>query len=114
MLNYCEFTYISVFLLMLRRPPRSTRTDTLCPYTTLFRSPELGDHLLDHRDVAGQHRLHRSVAAVAHPAVEAQRRRLPLGPGAVPYPLDPPGNHNPHRGDHLLSSAASRLPPASR
>src|SRR3546814_1170607 len=25
--------------LMLRRPPRSTRTDTLCPYTTLFRSP---------------------------------------------------------------------------
>src|SRR3546814_10676949 len=24
---------------MLRRPPRSTRTDTLLPYTTLFRSP---------------------------------------------------------------------------
>src|SRR3546814_15677921 len=28
----------SVFLLMIRRPPRSTRTDTLFPYTTLFRS----------------------------------------------------------------------------
>src|SRR3546814_7042635 len=26
---------------MLRRPPRSTRTDTLFPYTTLFRSAEL-------------------------------------------------------------------------
>src|SRR3546814_2935278 len=26
---------------MRRRPPRSTRTDTLFPYTTLFRSPEL-------------------------------------------------------------------------
>src|SRR3546814_1779443 len=26
---------------MLRRPPRSTRTDTLFPYTTLFRSPDL-------------------------------------------------------------------------
>src|SRR3546814_17233319 len=25
---------------MIRRPPRSTRTDTLFPYTTLFRSPE--------------------------------------------------------------------------
>src|SRR3546814_20912418 len=25
--------------LMIRRPPRSTRTDTLFPYTTLFRSP---------------------------------------------------------------------------
>src|SRR3546814_6904429 len=27
---------------MIRRPPRSTRTDTLCPYTTLFRSREPG------------------------------------------------------------------------
>src|SRR3546814_4087506 len=26
------------FVLMIRRPPRSTRTDTLFPYTTLFRS----------------------------------------------------------------------------
>src|SRR3546814_9087290 len=26
---------------MIRRPPRSTRTDTLVPYTTLFRSPRL-------------------------------------------------------------------------
>src|SRR3546814_16246754 len=29
--------YLFLFL-MMRRPPRSTRTDTLCPYTTLFRS----------------------------------------------------------------------------
>src|SRR3546814_14253657 len=27
-----------LFFLMIRRPPRSTRTDTLFPYTTLFRS----------------------------------------------------------------------------
>src|SRR3546814_5304330 len=27
---------------MIRRPPRSTRTDTLFPYTTLFRSPDIG------------------------------------------------------------------------
>src|SRR3546814_16072229 len=46
---------------MIRRPPRSTRTDTLFPYTTLFRSDEarvrgaaggaefraVADHLLD-------------------------------------------------------------------
>src|SRR3546814_6717820 len=31
---YCLF----FFFLMIRRPPRSTRTDTLFPYTTLFRS----------------------------------------------------------------------------
>src|SRR3546814_10727087 len=46
------------FFLMIRRPPRSTRTDTLFPYTTLFRSqswrrapstksaPEFGDHIV--------------------------------------------------------------------
>src|SRR3546814_19703386 len=28
---------------MIRRPPRSTRTDTLFPYTTLFRSPVIED-----------------------------------------------------------------------
>src|SRR3546814_14534073 len=32
--SYC----VVVFFLMIRRPPRSTRTDTLFPYTTLFRS----------------------------------------------------------------------------
>src|SRR3546814_15257893 len=38
---------------MIRRPPRSTRTDTLFPYTTLFRSAAalvaLGLHALQHR-----------------------------------------------------------------
>src|SRR3546814_15414392 len=34
-----EFVYnMFLFFLMIRRPPRSTRTDTLFPYTTLFRS----------------------------------------------------------------------------
>src|SRR3546814_3181083 len=31
---------------MIRRPPRSTRTDTLFPYTTLFRSPEFARTML--------------------------------------------------------------------
>src|SRR3546814_12833420 len=31
------------FFLMIRRPPRSTRTDTLFPYTTLFRSYSVTD-----------------------------------------------------------------------
>src|SRR3546814_20374223 len=38
------------FFLMIRRPPRSTRTDTLFPYTTLFRSDPPGFfayHVLD-------------------------------------------------------------------
>src|SRR3546814_5006579 len=32
---------ILLFFLMIRRPPRSTRTDTLFPYTTLFRSNDI-------------------------------------------------------------------------
>src|SRR6056297_2157773 len=35
-----------LFFIMIRRPPRSTRTDTLFPYTTLFRSPRGGGHHL--------------------------------------------------------------------
>src|SRR3546814_16484505 len=34
----CVVTVLVFFFLMLRRPPRSTRTDTRFPYTTLFRS----------------------------------------------------------------------------
>src|SRR3546814_13241927 len=37
------WTCFVVFFLMIRRPPRSTRTDTLFPYTTLFRSPSQGE-----------------------------------------------------------------------
>src|SRR3546814_3552488 len=44
---------------MIRRPPRSTRTDTLLPYTTLFRSTrdddaDVGDLLADHPQRVGQ------------------------------------------------------------
>src|SRR3546814_5471508 len=33
---------------MIRRPPRSTRTDTLFPYTTLFRSPSPNSSMFAH------------------------------------------------------------------
>src|SRR3546814_8399841 len=37
---------------MIRRPPRSTRTDTLFPYTTLFRSQVARRHIGDRNIVA--------------------------------------------------------------
>src|SRR3546814_7971528 len=43
------FLYHVLFFLMIRRPPRSTRTDTLFPYTTLFRSTERGLHPIGRR-----------------------------------------------------------------
>src|SRR3546814_15065508 len=45
------------FFLMIRRPPRSTRTDTLLPYTTLFRSGRFEQHV--------------EVAPAGHEVVEA-------------------------------------------
>src|SRR3546814_3249539 len=44
-----DIELISVFFLMIRRPPRSTRTDTLFPYTTLFRSVGEGEAKLRER-----------------------------------------------------------------
>src|SRR3546814_14593236 len=38
-LHSVVYLVVLIFFLMIRRPPRSTRTDTLFPYTTLFRSP---------------------------------------------------------------------------
>src|SRR3546814_2062336 len=42
------------FFLMIRRPPRSTRTDTLFPYTTLFRSCAAADRRLRRRPPPGR------------------------------------------------------------
>src|SRR3546814_10849525 len=41
MLYPVSLSVLFFFFLMIRRPPRSTRTDTLFPYTTLFRSIEM-------------------------------------------------------------------------
>src|SRR3546814_1549207 len=60
---------------MIRRPPRSTRTGTLFPYTTLFRSRPRR-----HAEVAGLRvdRVQPAVLARAHPAdVVAHRPHLP-------------------------------------
>src|SRR3546814_4488885 len=58
---------------MIRRPPRSTRTDTLFPYTTLFRSAVREDqfavaiHQVDELvDVVAQHRRQEPVAELLH------------------------------------------------
>src|SRR3546814_20310158 len=48
---------VVLFFLMIRRPPRSTRTDTLFPYTTLFRSAAL-ELAQDGEDLVGGALLH--------------------------------------------------------
>src|SRR3546814_3295957 len=74
---------------MIRRPPRSTRTDTLFPYTTLFRSPRLcavdragrcspAFQAIGADGAAGQHR-----ANIAH----GLKRNMPPHPGLLAEPI---------------------------
>src|SRR3546814_17084430 len=74
---YISYTFLFIvtlvdyiFFLMLRRPPRATRTDTLFPYTTLFRSSA-----------------RRFVATMAHilnrPVVDAATRCVTQGYGIL-------------------------------
>src|SRR3546814_18680154 len=47
----CRFVeWYFFFFLMIRRPPRSTRTDTLFPYTTLVRSHRVMVDIVPHYD----------------------------------------------------------------
>src|SRR3546814_11404133 len=85
-----SFVLVSVFVfLMIRRPPRSTRTDTLFPYTTLFRSPvrtpgkKHGPALT--RSVCDGTPIHRAWQAVGQQGQYALREE---SPGRVGYPAD--------------------------
>src|SRR3546814_6970672 len=77
---------------MIRRPPRSTRTDTLFPYTTLFRSTNYGvDFPMFSKLVAtgeGRHPLYSALIEAqpkATPADEDMREKL-KGYGITPTP----------------------------
>src|SRR3546814_6321522 len=58
---------------MILRPPRSTRTDTLFPYTTLFRSPRLA-HLQTYADCNHRHFLRRNRQFRDAPSLHGKRR----------------------------------------
>src|SRR3546814_19404507 len=100
-----------VFFLMIRRPPRSTRTDTLFPYTTLFRSVDhaaeaarpggVDDRRRDRAAIEG-----RDVAADQHPVIGdddaggrielTEAAKHPVGTLRLVVPRAP------HRADQLL------------
>src|SRR3546814_20285827 len=72
------------FFVMIRRPPRSTRTDTLFPYTTLFRSIRAVDdaprilELCQRAQLIGQIVCEAlaGVGAVLHPLDQRQRSNV--------------------------------------
>src|SRR3546814_20385942 len=102
---------------MIRLPPRSTRTDTLVPYTTLFRSrltkgsskfsvrpvsPKLVSVLTGHSALPS---LHDSVYEALNAHLSSQARstctsralqvRLGLAPPICPAGVEPPSCHHP-------------------
>src|SRR3546814_15675969 len=95
-----------IFFLMIRRPPRSTRTDTLFPYTTLFRSAAQrgqavlrhGRHLARefpaeelHAGLLSPRQLLRPAGAAVQGGVGARTPHLPLSPaGSTRGSIAPP------------------------
>src|SRR3546814_15756285 len=83
---------------MIRRPPRSTRTDTLFPYTTLFRSV-LGEGAHPHHAVQSARRL----VAMAGAEFRHAQRQVAVAGDALLEDLDVPGAvHRLHRQDAIL------------
>src|SRR3546814_4361892 len=81
---------ILCFFLMIRRPPRSTRTDTLFPYTTLFRSPRPGP-------------------PSRHCQASATARRAEAQPDAADRKAAPRQNHRPRRSEEHTSELQSLM-----
>src|SRR3546814_10975876 len=107
--------FISVcyfFFLMIRRPPRSTRTDTLFPYSTLFRS------LPDELHQRGALRLHGTPGGPAGRqlvgvAMAARQLRAEEGrPGHLELAAGQHRNARPDRRRHRLARAETGPPQA--
>src|SRR3546814_4230239 len=84
---------------MIRRPPRSTRTDTLCPYTTLFRSAGRSRGGGAGTRAGTGHRRHAAAAAARAPRGGLLMPDLMLLEPGTAYslwaPSYPPRAHNP-------------------
>src|SRR3546814_6265241 len=81
---------------MIRRPPRSTRTDTLFPYTTLFRS---SGHFAHPRLPAGGRYLHLRQRGGRHAVPRARRAHV----------ADPGRAHRPVRSEEHTSELQSLM-----
>src|SRR3546814_13459709 len=98
---------------MIRLPPISTRTDTLFPYTTLFRSDTLGRR---QRPEARQ-RLHIAIPPSFFAARRKRSRAHGLPPSASPRlrvnPNISRGDAETRRGREMAPAARSRVTPQS-
>src|SRR3546814_7347019 len=103
---------------MILRPPRSTRTDTLFPYTTLFRSPAGKPRRWRDRGLARRARLGLRVVPALLAFDDGRRRRRAPGAGLVDLDRrvvaqhrvdDPPGRLHRHVAGELAGVAADSV-----
>src|SRR3546814_6248243 len=84
---------------MCRRPPRSTRTDTRFPYTTLFRSRLRMDSCFDF-GLAASHAFHRACFRAARRRADILRREKLVRDGSAPCAPRDPGTGSEIETDH--------------
>src|SRR3546814_8387700 len=78
---------------MIRRPPRSTRTDTLFPYTTLFRSVGIRARQVIQQDLGPTGWIHRPTERIHQIVIDRVPDRQPFGPVQGHQPqVGPPGH----------------------
>src|SRR3546814_19994921 len=96
---------------MIRRPPRSTRTDTLFPYTTLFRSVQIARDEPPEHDVDGNPREGRQHArrAAAQQVVVAQQDAGDV----TDVPVGAPASNASGSRATLMNSSSSDATPCS-
>src|SRR3546814_4145063 len=97
--------YLFFFLLILRPPPRSTRTDTLFPYTTLFRSrPARGAVVVvEHLGVFEQ------LAPIDHQVEFDPIDEVIVDPGDLAGALGAGGDGDRHRSEEHTSELQSLM-----
>src|SRR3546814_13184093 len=92
----------NVFFIMIQRPPRSTRNDTLFPYTTLFRSiTRFDDVLLSRSEAILDHVETFPLDAIPAPTLRLFRLQLSLAHAAMSVELlKQPRAHNSRSEEH--------------
>src|SRR3546814_1110857 len=90
---------------MIRRPPRSTRTDTLFPYTTLFRSPEPDRPQTDDQPAFLPPRARAAQTAMRSRSEAQPPRARALRLSVLPYAL----RHVRHRSEEHTSELQSLM-----
>src|SRR3546814_5856081 len=104
---------------MLRQPPRTTRTDTLCPYTTLIRSGEgegRGEAVLADGRPLGKAGGDHEPAERALGAAEGEGGEQLLAERTIdlPAPPEPRERHHEHHADEAPPQAVDVFPPEDR